>query len=180
MPQPSFALKFLDEFNRDQSLPVLGLPANSHWVLYAPNIFDPVLIHNPFIHQLSRDMGRYSPRTRFLEVYIVQHPGPVTADDYAGLYVLEEKIKIGKHRVAIDRLGPDDLKPPEVTGGYLVKFDRTGPGEQGFWAGGAEMVYVEPKESVIELPQRAPQRRYLTTFFDEFERVLQGPVEGSD
>ena len=175
MPQPSFALKFLDEFNQDQSLPVLGLPANSDWVLYAPNVFDPVLIHNPFIHQLSRDMGRYSPRTRFLEVYIVQHPGPVTADDYAGLYVLEEKIKIGKHRVAIDRLGPDDLKPPEVTGGYLVKFDRTGPGEQGFWAGGAEMVYVEPKESVIELPQRAPQRRYITTFFDEFERVLQGP-----
>ena len=175
MPQSSYALEFMDEFNQDQNLSVLGLPANSDWVLYAPNVFDPVLIHNPFIHQLSRDMGRYSPRTRFLEVYIVQHPGPVTADDYAGLYVLEEKIKIGKHRVAIDRLGPDDLKPPEVTGGYLVKFDRTGPGEQGFWAGGAEMVYVDPKESVIELPQRAPQRRYLTTFFDEFERVLQGP-----
>ena len=175
MPQPSLAMEFLDEFNEDQNHAVLGLPANSDWVLYAPNMFDPVLIHNPFIHQLSRDMGRYSSRTRFLEVFIVLHPGPVMDQDYAGLYVLEEKIKIGKHRVAIDKLGPDDLKAPDVTGGYLLKFDRTGYGEQGFWAGGVEMVYVDPKESVIELPQRAPQRRYIATFFDEFERVLQSP-----
>lgn len=175
MPQPSLAMEFLDEFNEDENHSVLGLPANSDWVLYAPNMFDPVLIHNPFIHQLSRDMGRYSPRTCFLEVYIVLHPGPVTAQDYAGLYVLEEKIKIGKHRVAIDKLGPDDLQAPDVTGGYLLKFDRTGPGERGFWAGGAEMVYVDPKEPVIELPQRAPQRRYIATFFDVFDRVLQGP-----
>ncbi|MDB6037072.1 MAG: Por secretion system C-terminal sorting protein [Verrucomicrobiales bacterium] len=175
LPQPSLAMKFLDEFNEGQNHSVLGLPANSDWVLYAPNMYDPVLIHNPFIHQLSRDMGRYSPRTRFLEVYIVQHPGPVRAEDYAGLYVLEEKIRIGKHRVPIDKLGPNDLKAPEVTGGYLLKFDRTGPGEQGLWAGGAEMVYVDPKESVIELPQRAPQRRYIAKYFDDFDRVLQSP-----
>jgi hypothetical protein len=175
MPQPSLAMEFLDEFDDDQNQSVLGLPANSDWVLYAPNMFDPGLIHNPFIHQLSRDMGHYSPRTRFLEVYIVQHPGPVTAEDYAGVYVLEEKIKIGKHRVAIDKLGPDDLKAPDVTGGYLLKFDRTGPGEQGLWAGGAEMVFVDPKEPVIDLPRRAPQRRYITNFLDEFNNVLQGP-----
>jgi hypothetical protein len=175
LPQPSLAMKFLDEFNEGQNHSVLGLPANSDWVLYAPNMYDPVLIHNPFIHQLSRDMGHYSPRTRFLEVYIVQHPGPVRAGDYAGLYVLEEKIRIGKHRVAIDKLGPNDLKAPDVTGGYLLKFDRTGPGEQGLWAGGAEMVYVDPKEPVIDLPQRAAQRRYIANYLDEFERVLEGP-----
>lgn len=175
MPQTGFALQFLDEFNHEQHLPVLGLPANSDWVLYAPDEFDPVMIHNPFVHALSREMGRYSPRTRFLEVFLVRHAGPVTAHDYYGLYVLEEKIKVGKHRVAIDRLGPEDLKPPEVTGGYLVKFDRLGPGEGGFWAGGTEMVYVEPKEPVITLPQRAPQRQYLSDYFDEFERVLHSP-----
>jgi hypothetical protein len=174
-PQPSLAMKFLDEFNQGQNHSVLGLPSNSDWVLYAPNMYDPVLIHNPFIHQLSRDMGRYSPRTRFMEVYIVQHPGAVTTADYAGLYVLEEKIKIGKHRVAIDKLSPDDSKPPNVTGGYLLKFDRTGPGEQALWAGGAEMVYVDPKEPVIGLPQRAAQRRYIANYLDEFERVLESP-----
>jgi hypothetical protein len=175
MPQPSLAMEFLDEFNEDQNHPVLGLPANSDWVLYAPNVFDPVLIHNPFIHQLSRDMGFYSSRTRFLEVFIVMHSGPVRADDYAGLYVLEEKIKIGKHRLAIDKLGPDDLKGEDVTGGYVLKFDRLGPSEQGFWAGGAELVYVDPKEPVINLPQRAAQRRYIANYLDEFDRALQGP-----
>ena len=175
MPQPGFAVQFLDDFDHEQHLPVFGLPANSDWVLYAPTEFDPVMIHNPFVHQLSRDLGHYSPRTRFLEVYMARHPGPITAHDYYGVYVLEEKIKVGKHRVAIDRLGPDDLEAPAVTGGYLVKFDRLGPGESGFWAGGASMVYVEPKEPVINLPQRAPQREYIKSYFDEFDHVLHGP-----
>jgi hypothetical protein len=175
MPQTGFAVQVLDEFDHEQHVAVLGLPANSDWVLYAPTEYDSAIIHNPFVHQLSRDLGHYSPRTRFLEVYLARHAGPLTAHDYYGLYVLEEKIKVGKHRVAIDRLGPDDLNPPEVTGGYLVKFDRLGPGEGGFWAGGAEMVYVEPKEPVIELPQRAAQRRYISAYFDEFNRVLHGP-----
>jgi hypothetical protein len=183
MPQPGFAVQFLDEFNQEQHLSALELPANSDWVLYAPTEYDPIMIHNPFIHQLSRDMGHYSPRTRFLEAFLVRHAGPITARDYCGIYVLEEKIKVGKHRVAIDRLGPDDLEPPEVTGGYLLKFDRLGPGESGFWAGGVSMVYVEPKEPVIELPQRAPQRQYLRNYFDEFDRVLRSanwkdPVQG--
>lgn len=176
MPQTPFALQFVDEFDREQHLPVLGLPANSDWVLYAPTEFDPIMIHNPFVHQLSRDLGHYSPRTRFVEVFLARHPGPVTARDYYGIYVLEEKIKVGRQRVAIDRLGPDDLKAPEVTGGYLLKFDRLGPGEGGFWAGGAAMVYVEPKEPVLTLPQRAPQRQYLQDYFDDFERVLHGPT----
>jgi hypothetical protein len=76
--------------------------------------------------------------------------------------------------VAIDKLGADDLQEPELTGGYLMKFDRLGPSEQGFWAGGAEMVWVDPKEEVIELPQRAPQRKYIASFLNQFERALQG------
>jgi hypothetical protein len=38
------------------------------------------------------------------------------------------------------------------------------------------MVYVEPKEPVIKLPQRAPQREYIRDYFDEFERVLRSPI----
>ena len=99
----------------------------------------------------------------------------MSASAYHGLYILEEKIKVGKHRVDIDRLGATDLKPPEVTGGYLLKIDRTGPEEGGFSAAGAGMVYIEPKEPLIRLPQRAPQREYLEKFFDDFDRTLHGP-----
>jgi hypothetical protein len=175
MPQPGFAVEFLDEFGGEQAHAPLGLPADSDWVLYAPNGFEPVMIHNPFIHQLSRDLGQYSPRTCFVEVFLVRASGPVTEAHYGGIYVLEEKIKIGPNRVAIDELGAADVKPPAVTGGYLLKFDRLGPGEGGLEAGGAGMVYVDPQEEVIELPQRAPQREYLRRYFDDFERALHSP-----
>jgi hypothetical protein len=175
MPQPSFALELLDEFNEEHNREILGLPAESDWVLYAPNNYDPIMIHNPFVHQLSRDMGHWSPRTRFVEVYLATSSGPLSSMHYHGIYVLEEKIKVSKHRVRIDKLGPEDLKAPEVSGGYLVKIDRVGLGEMGFWAGGATMVYVEPKEEVMLLPQRAPQRHFLNRFLNEFENVLNSP-----
>jgi hypothetical protein len=68
------------------------------------------------------------------------------------------------------------VKPPEVTGGYLLKIDRLGQGEGGFSAGGAAMVFVEPKEAAISLPQRAPQEQYLQTFFNDFNRALHRPT----
>ncbi len=175
-PQTPFAIEMLDEFNDERSLGLLGLPADSDWVLYAPNVYDPVMIHNPFIYQLSRDMGHYSPRTRFIEVFLVRNSGPVAANNYHGIYVLTEKIKIGKHRVNIDRVGGYDLKPPQVTGGYLLKFDRVGPGEAGFYGSGERgLVFAEPKEQTLRLPQRAPQLAYLRSFMSEFSRALHGP-----
>lgn len=172
LPKLSFAVEFRDEFERDQHREILGLPSESDWVLYAPNQYDPVMIHNPFIHQLSRDAGRYSSRTRFIEVYLNTRTGPISAAHYNGIYVLEEKIKIGKHRIDIDKLEPENSQPPEVTGGYAFKVDRTGPGESGFNAGGQPMVYVDPNERAIKQPARAPQREYLRNFFAEFGKAL--------
>lgn len=175
-PQSPFAVEFLDEFNDDHALAPLGLPPDSDWVLYAPNVYDPIMIHNPFIYQLSRDMGRYSPRTRFIEVFLVRDAGPVRESHYQGVYVLTEKIKVSKHRVNMNRLGSDDVAPPDVTGGYLMKFDRLGPGEFGFYGTGDRgLVYVDPKEEVITLPERAAQRDYLRGFFRNFNQALHGP-----
>ena len=57
----SMTMEFRDELDVDMNREILGMPADSDWVLYAPNGFEPVMIHNPFMHQLSRDIGRYSP-----------------------------------------------------------------------------------------------------------------------
>ncbi len=174
-PQSPFAVEFLDEFNEERNLSPLGLPADSDWILYAPNAYDPVMIHNPFIYQLSRDMGRYSPRTRFVEVFLSKSRGRVRDIHYHGIYVLTEKIKISKQRVNIDRVGAEDLKPPNVTGGYVLKFDRLGPGESGVFAyGDRGLVYVEPKEQTMRLPQRAPQQEHLQKFIRDFTGALNG------
>ncbi|NBV23337.1 MAG: hypothetical protein EBS05_15635 [Proteobacteria bacterium] len=176
MPQAGFAVHFYDAaFDEERKRAPLGLPAESDWVMYAPNSFDPVLIHNPFIHQLSRDMGRYSSRTRFVEVFLTSGNTPLQSNSYHGLYVLEEKIKIGKRRVNIDHLGAEDLEPPDVTGGYIFKIDRTGPGESGFGAGGTTVVHVDPKEATLRLPQRQAQLNYVHKYFQDFDRALQGP-----
>ncbi|HRZ58178.1 MAG TPA: CotH kinase family protein, partial [Candidatus Paceibacterota bacterium] len=172
LAKSSYKLELWDEFEMDRKQSLLGLPADSDWVLYAPNQFEPVLIHNPFIHQISRDMGCYSPRTRFVEVYFNRGKGPLTSTHYAGIYVLEEKIKIGPERLAIDELEPENLAPPSVTGGYVLKFDRLDPGDVGLAAGGATLAYVDPKEREIRLAQRRPQQNYIRDYINAFYKAL--------
>ena len=69
-PQSQFALELWDEYNQDQAKEFLGMPAESDWVLYGQNGYDTSYLHNPLPHQLSRDVGRYSSRTRFAEVFL--------------------------------------------------------------------------------------------------------------
>jgi hypothetical protein len=175
-PKSSFSVEFWDEYNDDRDRELLGLPADSDWVLYAPNNFEPVLIHNPLAHALSRQIGRYSPRTRFLEVYVNKTGGPITSANYWGIYVLEEKIKRGGHRVDVPALEPEHTAPPKVTGGYLMKIDRTDPGDGGFYAGGMGICYVYPKERIMNIPQRSAQRQYLASYIDAFGTALNGPA----
>ena len=181
----SLSLEFRDEFDTDKNHSLLGLPADSDWVLYAPNGFEPVLIHNPFMHQLSRDIGRYSPRTRFVEVYMATSgtSASISSASYYGIYVIEEKIKRGPDRVDVDAPTPGETRQPYISGGYLLKIDRGGPGEGGFFAANTGIIYVDPKERDMVLPDYAAQRQYLQSFMDSFGTALYGanwkdPVSG--
>ena len=174
LAKSSFAVELRDELELDRKESVLGLPSESDWVLYAPNVYDPIMIHNPFIHQLSRDTGMYSSRTRFVEVYLNKTGGMVTTNSYNGIYVLEEKIKVSPNRVAIDSLEPENVKSPEVSGGYLLKIDRLDPGDSGLTAAGATMGYLDPKEKDIKLAQRKPQQDYIRNYFTAFGLALNG------
>jgi CotH kinase protein/Chitobiase/beta-hexosaminidase C-terminal domain/Lamin Tail Domain/Immunoglobulin domain/Fn3 associated len=189
LPKQAFSVDFWDDLNNDADYSPLGLPAESDFVLYAPDNFEPVLIHNPLIYQLSNEIGRYAPRTRFVEVYLNTTGGPVTAANYNGIYVLEEKIKWDKNRVditkihSVDNLNPQDNTAPNVTGGYMMKIDRLGPGESGFNSAGQNIVYNYPKEPEINTPQRAPQKQYLQNYMDSFGAALNGanytsPING--
>jgi hypothetical protein len=172
LPKVPYAIEWWDEFNEDTEHGVLGLPADSEWVLYAPNVYDPVMIHNPFIHQLSRDLGQYSPRTRFVELYVQRATGPLVTNQWMGIYVLEEKPAIGANRLAIDKLQPEDVALPEVTGGYLMKVDRLDPGDGGIVFTGGSVAAVDPKEPELESPQRAPQLAYIKKHLSAFSGAL--------
>jgi hypothetical protein len=83
-PQSPFALELWDDYNQDSSQPFLGLPAQSDWVLFGQNGYDRSYLHNPLSHQLSRDVGRYSSRTRFAEVFLNTSGGTISYSAPAG------------------------------------------------------------------------------------------------
>lgn len=174
IPKGSFALETWDEFGADQKIGLLGMPEESDWVFYAPNNFEPVLIHNPFMHGLSREIGRYSPRTRFVEVYLNTGGGAIVSANYNGIYVIEEKIKRGPDRVDIDGLEPEHLAAPEVTGGYMLKIDRPDPGDFPFNAAGQDLNFVDPKGAEIRLAARDAQEQYIIGYFNQFGAALNG------
>jgi hypothetical protein len=171
----SFAVELWDEFGDDKDASILGMPEESDWVFYAPNNFEPALIHNPLMHQLSRDVGRYSSRTRFVEVYLNIGGGAIQAGNYNGIYVIEEKVKRGNDRVDVDNLQPEHLAQPEVTGGYLLKIDRPDPNEGNFSAGGqGALAYVDPKFAEIRSAARDPQEQYILNYINSFGSALNG------
>jgi hypothetical protein len=154
----SYRMEFRDEWDNDRPLSPLGMPADGDWVMSAPNYFEPVLIHNPFMHQLSRDLGRYSPNTRFVEVYFVgSGTGAIDSTSYAGIYVLMDRIEVGKDRVDAGTLEPENLTLPSLSGGYLMKIDRLDPGDFGIFAANQGVALVDPREDQLKLPARAAQ-----------------------
>lgn len=181
-PKASYRLEFWDEFGDGKDRAVLGMPEEEDWILYAPNLFDVPLIHNPFAFRLSRDVGRYAPRTRMVEVFVNTTGGsvngPVPSGHYRGVYVLSENIKRGPDRVAIERLAPEHTQPPELTGGYLLKIDRRDSDEREFNAAGLNIIYRYPNGLEMVTPQRSAQASYIRDYFNAFYAALTGPTPG--
>ena len=176
-PKPNLRVETQDAYGLADDVELLGMPADNDWVFYGIDCYDKVLMHNPLAHELYREMGHYSSRTKYVEVYIKLgsgNAGPVSQADYYGLYVLEEKIKIGKNRVDIDKLQPENSAAPSVTGGYLLSIDKSNPGAPAYLAG-LSMWYLDPDYDTITLPERAAQKQYIDQYFTDFYTALTGP-----
>lgn len=163
----------------DRRVGLLGMPDNGDWNLLAPADFDRSLMRNSLAFALSNAIGRYAPRTRHVELFVAEWGEPVGMDDYVGVYELVERIEVDPDRVDVTRMDPGDIAPPEVTGGYLFKEDRLGPGESGFRAGTAggrlyfqqPFAWESPKESALAPEQAA----WLASELDEVGVALTSP-----
>ena len=169
-PKKQYNLELTDAAGLDQEVPLLGLPAESDWVLNGP-YSDKSLLNNFLAFELHEQMGHYAVRRRFVEVFIDETRGQLThPTDYRGIYVLLEKIKIDGNRVAVARMGPNVTREPEVSGGYIFKKDKDSPGDLNFSTrGGAgfsaqNLKYHDPKPREINAAQRAWLRNYLLAF----------------
>lgn len=115
-PKKSYGIETWDETGDDENVEILGFPEEEDWILYGP-YSDKTLLRNVIIMELAREMGHYASRTELAELQI--------NDDYLGAYVFMEKIKRDGDRVDMSDLDPDENDPETITGGYILKIDKT-------------------------------------------------------
>jgi hypothetical protein len=171
--QRSYSVELWGASDRDDlHLPVLDLPAQSDWVLHGPYKIDPSLIRNAFGYAVSNRIGRYAPRTRFVEVFVEGGGRPLSLASYRGVYTLVEKVKRDGQRVNVAPLRPEDGDPSRLTGGYIFKVDDNfAPGDMGLLAGGEKIELEEPGRLEITAAQRA----YLQSYLDQVAAAVAGP-----
>ncbi len=171
-PKQQYRLELRDEAGDDLDFELAGLSADSDWVLFGPYV-DKSLLRNPFNFEIGRQLGLNAPRTQFVELYLNSggSNAPLSAADYVGVYSIRETIKIGEDRLDIEELTPADNAVPEITGGYLLRFD-TGldPGSLIYETGDNHRLQLVDQENYT-----AAQKSWLTSHVQEFVNILNGP-----
>ncbi len=176
-PKKSFGLETRDENNEDLDVALLGFPEEEDWILYGP-YSDKSLMRNVLIFDLAQEMEHYASRTRFVELSI--------NGGYQGVYVFMEKLKRDDGRIDINNLKDDEVSGEDLTGGYILKIDKTagtnlgeGYNEQNSFTSvyaptnstiGQEInfLYEEPEAEDIT-PE---QKTYISEYVGQFEDAL--------
>jgi len=165
-----YRIELRDNTDDDLDLPLLGMPAESDWVLRGP-FSDKSLVREALVLDLGRELGLQVPRYRFVEVYVNDDAQPVSSDDYRGVYLLLETIKNQKNRLDLKSLDEDDVTPPKVEGGYILKFEwlasegttLTCTGSSSCWT---DLELHDPDELV------PAQQAYITDYVQRFHDAL--------
>jgi hypothetical protein len=118
-----YSIELRDATGKELEIPLFGMPKGDDWALIAP-YSDKTLVRDALMYQLGGEMMAWAARTRFCEV--------VLNGNYRGVYVLTERIKRGKDRVNIAKLDSTMLSGDNLTGGYIVKIDKSTGNSSGF------------------------------------------------
>ena len=166
-PKHQYHLETWDEQNHDKSVSILGFPAESDWVFQGPYA-DKSLMRNFLAYQWSNQIGRYAPRTQFIELFLNTGDDAVSMNDYVGVYVFMEKIKLGPDRVDVGE-PPANQAGSGISGGYIIKKDKLDGDDQTFFTSrGQTLVYSDPNG--FELSQQ--EKDWIRNFMNGFEAAL--------
>ena len=160
-----------DSLGNDQKVSLLGMPAEADWVLNA-SYNDKTFMRDVLTYDLVNKMGRYATRTRYCEM--------VLNNDYQGLYILMEKIKRDKNRVDISSLKTTDNTGEDVTGGYILKIDKTSGSPSKNWTNNTNTPFGNYKTFFqVEYPKITDitqlQFEYIQKYVNDFEAALLSP-----
>ena len=176
-----YRLEFRDGRGYDRDISVLGMPAESDWVLRGPFV-DKSLIRDAFHYSLGADIGMASPRFAFCELYKNLDGGELDESDYEGVYLIVETIKNQKDRLDLKQLTSADTSLPAISGGYIFKFewkaaeapilDCPSAASTGPWGDQADGNCWRDLEVVDPIDMNSSQQAWLAKHLYEFSESL--------
>lgn len=167
-----YAVEIRDAAGNDLDFPLLGMPPGSDWAFLAP-FNDKSLVRDAFMLGLARDVMPWASRCRFVEL--------VLNGQYEGVYLVAEKIKRDKDRVDIAKLKADDLAGDSLTGGYILKIDKTTGAVNEGWtspylhAPGAWQTTLWQVEYPKPVDLQPAQKAYIQQWVTGFEAAMRTP-----
>lgn len=171
-PKKSYGLETRGPDSTNYNVSIFDWPVDNDWILYAP-YSDKSLIRNVLTYKLGNEMGKYAPRTQLVELVI--------NGQYQGVYVFMERIKQNPGRVAVDELEYDETEGNDLTGGYVIKIDKTTGG--GIIAWTSPFLQAPPAWGPVHYQLHDPeieeinpiQLDYIESYVTAFETALDGP-----
>jgi hypothetical protein len=175
----SYGVETWDQDGNDIDVSLAGFPPEEDWIFQGP-YSDKSLIRNALIYDLSNKIGQYATRTQFFEMTL--------NGDFLGTYLLMEKIKRDKNRINIEKLGPNDNESKVISGGYIIKIDKSTGESSGHGDYNEDISFYskydpngeEGKDKKIYFLYDVPspeniskeQKNYIQSYINSFEEAL--------
>ncbi len=175
----SYGFELRKENGDAQELSLLNMTKDDDWVLHGP-MADRSMVRNSLAYSISNQMGRYAAKSTFVELHV--------NGDVKGLYLLMEKIKRNDQKVNISKLAEATSSGDDLTGGYILKIDKTSGKSDDMSAYTPENSFQsafdengKPSKSSIthylfEYPKAkhitAPQKAYIQQYINDFEKGM--------
>lgn len=166
----SYSIELQKEDGSNNNVSILDLPIENDFILYGP-YSDKTLMKNVLSYELFRRTGRWAPGTRYVEV--------ILNGEYRGVYVLTEKLKRDENRVDIDKLTNKDVTPLDISGGYILRRDKTAKSDiDEWWTSPVNQPYHERMWYEYYDPKykdlTTDQADYIKGWMEEFDNVMSG------
>jgi hypothetical protein len=169
-PKKPYGFETRDSTGANRNIALLGLPTENDWVLNTV-YNDKTLMRDVLAYDLVRRSGRYATRYRYCEVII--------NNEYLGVYVLMEKVKVDKNRVDIASLKTTENSGDDLTGGYIIKIDKTSGSKSRTWTSNIPPQFGTSSQRVVFQVHQPnaeditnQQFTYIQKFINDFEAEI--------
>jgi len=163
--KPNYRIRLIDENENNNRLSLLGMAPGHEWALHGP-FLDKTLMRNYMWMNIAADVinGPFVPNVRFFEL--------ILNDEFQGLYVLMETLRVEPNRINLNR-----YRSGMTETSYLFRIEWNRPSYREMKTFSAYTLRLE-RESVVELlyPTQYHQSdrvtNYVSSSINSLEHLL--------